>query len=96
MELTKEMLAEKIIKFLNRHISSEEFASWAETAMIENDYEEAYFNEISNILAKIGVVNVKGFELPVAFYLNSLVKLNYQTVFNLKPKRQKVKEFAYV
>ncbi len=95
MELTNEQLAKKILQYLNKIISVDEFASWAEAQMIENNYEETYFDEISEILSKIGVINVKGFELPIAFYLNSLKELNYQTIFNVKPKRKK-KESSHI
>ena len=98
MKITKDILAGKIVEFLNRRISVEEFANWAETAMIESDYQKDYFDEISEILAKIGVINVKGFELPIVFYLNSLIKLNFQTIFGLKPSFEEAKEreFYYV
>ena len=76
MKITKDILAGKIVEFLNRRIAVEEFANWAETAMIESNYQEEYFDEISEILAKIGVVNVKGFELPIVFYLKHKIDSN--------------------
>lgn len=98
MKISKDILASKILDFLNKRISVQELANWAETAMIESDYQEEYFDEISNILAKIGVINVKGFELPIAFYLNSLIRLKFHTVFGLKPtiNETKEKEFSYI
>ena len=96
MKVTKDILASKILNFLNKRILVEEFANWAETAMIESNYEEKFFDEISEILSKIGVINVKGFELSIAFYLNSLIKLNFHTVFGLKPMHKKTEEFVYI
>lgn len=98
MKVTKDILAGKIVEFLNRRITVEELANWAETAMVESDYQDEYFDEISEILAKIGVINVKGFELPIVFYLNSLIRLDFQTIFGLKPTIEETKkqEFSYV
>jgi len=95
MKITKELLASKILEYLNRHLSADDFAKWAENAMIENSYQTEYFSEISEALAKIGLINVKGFELPIAFYLNLLSKLDYFTVFGLEPATEKVKELVY-
>ncbi len=95
MKITKELLAKKILEYLNRKITSDELAEWAENVMIESDYQSEYFSIISETLAKIGLINVKSFELPIAFYLNILVKLDFFTVFGLEPATEKVKEFVY-
>lgn len=96
MRVTKDILANKILEFLNRRISIDQFANWAENAMIEGDYEEEYFDVISDLLPKIGVVNVKGFELPIAFYLNALIQLKFHAVFGLCPSVEQKQEFVYV
>ncbi len=98
MKIIKDVLARKIVAHLKRNISVEEFTNWEETAMIESDYQEEYFDEIAEIIAKIGVINVEGFELSVVYYLNSLLRLNFQTVFGLKPANEATKEekFSYV
>ncbi len=44
MVVTREHLARKILDYLNRKISANDLACWAETGMIESDYEEAYFS----------------------------------------------------
>ncbi len=70
-------------------------AVWAEDAMVEGDYQDAYFSIISDTLAAIGTIDVKGFELPIAFYLNILIKLDYLTIFGLEPKIEKINELVY-
>ncbi|MDX1939903.1 MAG: hypothetical protein SFU99_05080 [Saprospiraceae bacterium] len=95
MQITRELLAGKILEYLNRRIAAEDLAVWAEDAMIESDYQEEYFTEIAEGLAKIGVMNVKSFELPVAFFLNLLIKLDYLTIFGLEPAIEKGKELIY-
>jgi len=40
-------------------------------------------------------MNVKGFELPIAFFLNVLIKLDYLTIFGLEPATEKVNALIY-
>jgi hypothetical protein len=95
MKITKDILAIKILEYLNRKISENDFAIWAENAILEGDYQEEYFLEISESLAKIGLINVKGFELPISFFLNLLIKLGYFTIFGLEPKTERINELVY-
>jgi hypothetical protein len=46
-------------------------------------------------VAAIGTIDVKGFELPIAFYLNILIKLDYLTIFGLAPKTEIKNELIY-
>mgnify|MGYP000378818431 CR=1 FL=1 len=95
MKITKELLAGKILEYLNRRIAANDLAVWAEDAMIESDYQDEYFTEIAETVAKIGLMNVKGFELPIAFFLNVLIKLDYLTIFGLEPATEKVNALIY-
>ena len=95
MQITKDLLCGKIIAYLNRRISIKIIVDWAETAMIESDYEEKYFEEIADTLAKIGLIDVKNFELPIAFYLNTLAKFKYKIVFGLEPEMEEKSELIY-
>jgi hypothetical protein len=93
MQVTKELLAGKIVEYLNRRLTANDLAVWAEDAMLESDYQEPYFMEIAEALAKIGLMNVNGFELPIAYFLNLLIQLDYRTVFSVEPGIEK--EFMY-
>lgn len=95
MKITKELLAHKILEYLNRRITASDLAVWAENSMIEGNYQEEYFTVISETLAKIGLVNVESFELPIAFYLNVLIKLDYLTIFGLEPKTEEINQLVY-
>ncbi len=95
MNITKEILAGKILEYLNRSITANDLAMWAESAMIDSHYQEEYFKVISEALAKIGLTNVKSFELPIAFYLNVLIQLDYLTVFGLQPSTTKINKVIY-
>ena len=53
--------------------------------MLEGNYEEDYFDEISEALSKIGLLDVENFERPVNYFLKVLKKLNYNTIFGIEP-----------
>ena len=93
MIITRDILATKILAFLNLTISPKEIAEWAENAMLNAEYEEVYFDVISDALAKVGLVNVESFEIPISEFLTILQKLNYSIIFGLNPtdNRDKVK-----
>ena len=95
MLITKKILTDKIVAFLNRQISTDEIVVWAENAMIESDYEEKYFDIIADTLHRIGVMNVKSFEIKLSDFLNILLKLDSLPTFGTKVKPKKMNDFAY-
>ncbi len=96
MLITRELLAKKVLDYLNRRLSKEDLTTWAEDALIENDYEEDYFEVIADSLAKLGVINVQGFDLPIAFYLNLLIRLDFFMVFGLEPSSENKPDIVYI
>ncbi len=48
--LTKNILIEKILAFLTRELTADELTVWAEYSILEGDYEESYFDVISDSL----------------------------------------------
>lgn len=63
--------------------------------MIEGNYEDEYFDEISEVLSKIGLLNVEGFERPIEYLLKVLEKLNCNTIFSLTPTKTNEFEDIY-
>lgn len=73
--ITRDMVAEKINQLLTHKIGKDEIADWAENAFNESELEEEYFEQINTALSKIGLANVKNFDLMWEDYesiLNSL------------------------
>lgn len=63
MTTTKHILAEKIREYLDKKISANDLAEWAEDVMVEADIEDNGIDLISETLTSIGLINVKGFEM---------------------------------
>lgn len=77
MSVTREILAEKIIKYLNREINLSELIDWSEKMICEADFEDGNVELIRGILGHIGLSDVKEFGLTWDDCYEYLHKLGY-------------------
>ena len=63
MTVTRARVAEELKKYLYHRISLEELVDWAEYAMQEAELEEDHEDEITQVLSRLGVSDVKNFGL---------------------------------
>ncbi len=61
--ITKKIIAEKLLAYLQHVISLTEIVAWAEQALLEADYKDDSSHTIRNILAQLGTADVKAFGL---------------------------------
>jgi len=60
--------------------------SWAEKAIIEDEFEPAYFEDIADIISKIGAADSRGFQHNYEDYEGYLHRLGYTLLLNLAPE----------
>ncbi len=77
MIVTRKMLANKLIKYINRDIDLASLRGWAEEMMKEADFENKHFELLRNILARIGLADVREFGLSWDDCHEYLHKLGY-------------------
>jgi len=77
MVLTKKELASMIFKYINREIDLSSLVSWAEDILKEADFEEIYFDLIRDIIARIGLADVREFGLTWDDCYDFLHRLGY-------------------
>ena len=63
MVITKQTVADKIAGYLRHDISLAELVSWAEEAMMEGEFAERDITAISDVVARLGVADVRAFGL---------------------------------
>ncbi|MDP3296245.1 MAG: hypothetical protein Q8N09_01415 [Thermodesulfovibrionia bacterium] len=63
MVLNKKSLADMLIKYINREIDLQGLVNWAEYMIRESDFESKSFELIRDILARIGLADVREFGL---------------------------------
>jgi hypothetical protein len=77
MVLTRKALADMLIKYVNRKIDLPTLVNWAEDMIKEADFEKGSFEIIREILARIGLSDVREFGLTWDDCYDYLKKLGY-------------------
>lgn len=77
MIITKQQLAVKLLNYLQNKTSLEELVEWAENALMEADIQDDDTNVIRDILAQLGLADVKTFGLYWEDCSNMMKKLGY-------------------
>ena len=63
MKITREMVAEKLRDYLHHKLTLEQLVDWAESAMMEGDFDEAYEDAVRDVVARLGLADVRAFDL---------------------------------
>jgi len=63
MTISKQTVAGKIAAYLRHDISLAELVSWAEGALMEGDFAEDDVSTIADVVARLGVADVRAFGL---------------------------------
>lgn len=63
MAITKQTAADKIAAYLRHDISLAELVRWAEDALMEGDFAEDDAGTIADVVARLGVADVRAFGL---------------------------------
>ena len=63
MTITKQQLAVNLLSYLQHKIPLEELVDWAENALMEGNIHDEDADVIRNVLAKLGLADVKTFGL---------------------------------
>ncbi|MBM3243055.1 hypothetical protein FJZ31_42900 [Candidatus Poribacteria bacterium] len=76
--ITKQILVQKILDYLNRKMTLQELVNWAEDGMMEGEISEENFDVIRDIIAALGLADVQVFGLSWDDCYEYLFKLGYR------------------
>ncbi|MCC7164522.1 MAG: hypothetical protein IT331_18660 [Anaerolineae bacterium] len=76
--ITRETIGKQLRAYLNSELSFAQLVDWTETAMVDDEMEEGYDRMLFDMLARIGVADVKEFELSWQDIVDMLDKLGYR------------------
>lgn len=76
--ITRQTVGKQLQCYLNGELSLAQLVDWAETAMIDAELENGYEKMLFDMLALIGVADVKEFELSWRDIATMLDKLGYR------------------
>ena len=77
MQLTRAAVARKLAAYLHHEISLDELVAWANVAMMEADFEQAYYDAIRDAVARLGLADVQVFGLTWEDCASILKQLGY-------------------
>ncbi|MBI1864775.1 MAG: hypothetical protein HYR98_03445 [Nitrospirae bacterium] len=63
MNVTRRTAAEKLAGYLHHDLSLEALVDWAESAMMEGEFEEEDLNVLRDVVARLGLADVRAFGL---------------------------------
>jgi len=90
MRITRRDSAQKLIDYLHHKIALTELVDWAETAMMEAEFEHEHLEVLREIVARVGLADVRAFGLTWEDCEGFLSRLGYKvslTVAELLPGR---------
>ena len=78
MKITAQVVAGKIREYLAHGVSSAELVDWAETALIDAEFEAEDPNHLARIVGRLGAADVQGFTLTLEDYEALVGALGYE------------------
>jgi hypothetical protein len=63
MKITRDVLAQKLADYLRGSLPLEGLVDWAENAMLDGDFSEANQDLLTDIVARLGLADVRAFGL---------------------------------
>lgn len=61
--ITKQIIADKLMAYLQHHLSLLDLVNWAEQSLMNGFYEDDQAHTIRNTLSQLGIADVKAFGL---------------------------------
>ena len=62
-DITRQTVADKLAAYLRHDLSREDLVAWAESAMMDGEFEREHFAEVRDVVARLGVADVRAFGL---------------------------------
>lgn len=82
--ITRQTVAEKLSAYLQHELSLTHLVSWAETALMEGEFETKHFKEVRDVVARLGVADVRAFGLAWEDCEHLLKQLGYSARIHIE------------
>ena len=83
--ITRKNVVERLNDYLHHRLELNDLVSWAESAMMDADFDPSDFDSIREIVARIGLANVRAFGLTWDDCESFLNRLGYQVRVEVSP-----------
>lgn len=75
--ITRQTVAEKLAAYLRHELSLADLVAWAENAMMEGEFDEKDLTTIRDVVARLGVADIRAFGLAWEDCEQLLARLGY-------------------
>ena len=75
--ITRQTVVDKLAGYLQHEVSLATLVTWAETALMDGEFEPNHFGEIRDVVARLGVADVRAFGLTWEDCEQLLQRLGY-------------------
>ena len=75
--ITREIVKQKLEDYIQQTLPFEELVNWAEQAMMDEEFDAVYLDVIRDVVARIGLADVRMFGLTWDDCQEMLTKLGY-------------------
>ena len=82
-EITRQTVADELAAYLRHDISRADLVAWAESAMMEGVFEREHLADIRDVVARLGVADVRTFGLTWEDCEQLLSQLGYAARVNI-------------
>ena len=87
MKVTRQKVARKLTDYLYHHITLSELVEWAESAMMEADFDEQNLEIIREVVGRLGLSDVRAFGMSWEDCEDFLSRLGYQVRIEVTQKQ---------
>ena len=87
MKITRQKVAQVLIDYLHRDIALSEMVDWAESVMMEADFERHDLEVLRDIVGRIGLADVRAFGMTWEDCEGFLSQLGYQVRIEIEEKQ---------
>ena len=84
MKVNRQVVAEKLAAYLHGELSQTNLVAWAESAMMDTDFDESDAELLADIVGRLGLADVAEFGLRWEDCDNFLHRLGYRTRIELQ------------
>ena len=85
MLVTRETVAEKLAAYFRHEISLAELVDWAESAMMEGEFDERQVDALRDVVSRLGLADVRAFGLTWEDCERFLKQLGYSARVKIVP-----------
>ncbi len=79
MNITRKLVADKLTAYLHHQLTIADLVDWAENAIQDGDFADDGLEDIRDVVARLGVADVRAFGLTWEDCESLLKKLGYST-----------------